>query len=722
MKKLFIFIAVLLLSKTYSQYDWAPIPAPNDTIPAGFSFFIDLANMSSDFKTNWTADGAHFKVFLKNSGDSLAYDIITSNHTAGTGVMRVLFPDTVFLTGNDTVCIIPADSANGEYSVSSTYGRYNAYVATEEGHYPIYCDTASPITDRTSHLENGTWSDADITIASNKLNFTNTHNGVALMGSRPLDGAAAVTISAVINFSSGIDDRGIFYIDNHAVARPLWFWVDIAGSVNTIGSYFTTSDTINGTGALLGSTTVVINTNYHVVLTYNGSKVRLYINGKEEGGVYPRNLTGTLKNGLDNRYIFGNDSLGAKNFRGTMNNMRILTSAVDSAWADYEYRQLNNNSTFWGTWTWQVPSDDCNEAPTHLNYDTTYSTIIDSVTVGCDGDNYVMYLASDTLDAGTFDSANFIAVTNGDTLSHTFTGLTASTKYFLWSCDSGTCGTKLVVYTADYEDTIYDTVCTPLTIDSIVGPDSVQVGGNIVLDLTEGKSAGQTATVGGVSATIDYQTDTLDTIICPSVSVGLRWVKIGDSCGYYDSVQIMVWAPSPPPVYTVYVSVTNGTSDQSGANSVDSNVQFMITHAPNLHYHLTAITITGTADTIWTSATEFRITPHSNATVAITYGIDTFTLTEVPPTNGTITYSPNAGGSSPRYYPHNTRVTVTATADPGYVFRGWGGAISSTTPVDSFLMVDHLPISATFEALPTTANQRRNGWIWSYRNRWRGFR
>lgn len=376
----------------------------------------------------------------------------------------------------------------------------------------------------------------------------------------------------------------------------------------------------------------------------------------------------------------------------------LVTSSNIGSW-----RPGNN-----GSWVGSTLPTACDTLDTLAHGDTTATTVNVRVLLPCAvvPDSVVVrwgrgVTPTDSAKITTTDSSQ------GDTVKYTITGLIYSDSvYYDFWLETFTTPQQLA-FTAD--SVVGDTViqCVAISIDSIIGPDSVQVGGMIVVDLTEGKSAGQTATVGGVSATIDYESDTLDTIICPSVSVGLRWVKIVDSCRYADSVQIMVWSPSPPPVYTVNISVTNGTSDQSGANSVDSNVQFIVGHAPNIHYHLTGITVTGTADTVWTSATEFRITPHSNCDVEIIYGIDTFTLTEVNDGNGTVVYVPDAEGTSPRSYNYGTLVHVTATPNTGYAFVVWqGGILSSTTAIDSVYMLDHYVIQPVWGLIPVIDSVR----------------
>jgi len=170
---------------------------------------------------------------------------------------------------------------------------------------------------------------------------------------------------------------------------------------------------------------------------------------------------------------------------------------------------------------------------------------------------------TDSLLINTGDSAQ------GDTVRTSISGIPSDTIiYDIRDSVYNTPNQQLVF--ADSIDTTHISPCTySPQIDSVSGPDSVEVGGIFAVRGAELKSSGQTATIKGVSATIDYMSDTLDTIICPSVALGLCSLIVTDSCGNTSNAfPIMVWSSAVPPVH---VSGPSGKSVTVGSDYVDTS-------------------------------------------------------------------------------------------------------------------------------------------------------
>jgi len=85
------------------------------------------------------------------------------------------------------------------------------------------------------------------------------------------------------------------------------------------------------------NTTVVANKWYHVVGTYDGTKVRLYVNGVEDAT--PQDQTGTINTGTTNSMFLMGDENGTNLFSGIVDDVRIYSRALsaDEVYSLYKY-------------------------------------------------------------------------------------------------------------------------------------------------------------------------------------------------------------------------------------------------------------------------------------------------------------------------------------------------------------------------------------------------
>ncbi|KKM27735.1 hypothetical protein LCGC14_1571800, partial [marine sediment metagenome] len=144
-----------------------------------------------------------------------------------------------------------------------------------------------------------TWGDSGLT--HDALNDQN----IALPSAyTPLDGGVFTVISRVKVFSITAD-RGIFYTDVHAGSEPLLLWFDNAG-VDHFGALVSTTSTT--TASILGGIVPIADRWYSVCLTWDGSTIRLYIDGIEDtAGGFPASFAGVLQI-TDSQYHWGNDN------------------------------------------------------------------------------------------------------------------------------------------------------------------------------------------------------------------------------------------------------------------------------------------------------------------------------------------------------------------------------------------------------------------------------
>ncbi|MCW4028890.1 MAG: PQQ-binding-like beta-propeller repeat protein [Candidatus Bathyarchaeota archaeon] len=125
----------------------------------------------------------------------------------------------------------------------------------------------------------------------------------------------------------------------------------------------------------------------------------------------------------------------------------------------------------------------------------------------------------------------------------------------------------------------------------------------------------------------------------------------------------------------------------------------VIRNATGAYLYGQTVNFTAVPDAGW-SFTEWRgakfhstdnpliMTIDSNRTITVTFTQDTYTLTVITSGNGTV----SPGNSS---YLSGTIVNLTAIADQGWTFSGWGGAASGTTNT-TLTLTGNLTVTATF--------------------------
>ena len=172
------------------------------------------------------------------------------------------------------------------------------------------------------------------------------------------------------------------------------------------------------------------------------------------------------------------------------------------------------------------------------------------------------------------------------------------------------------------------------------------------------------------------------------------------------TAQVTVGDAPPPPPHNLQVSVNNG----SPLVGTDVTLQAVSSDTPGPTDAQWSFgdgqTGTGTTTTHhWDSAGSFTVTVQATfpdgrgamATAQVTVGKPKFTLTISPPSGGTV----SAGGtvcpsSCSVTVDSGTPVNLTATADAGFAFAGWGGACGGTTPSCTVVMNGNRAVSATF--------------------------
>ena len=154
----------------------------------------------------------------------------------------------------------------------------------------------------------------------------------------PLDGTTSFSVMLDFYLDATVSaDRGLFYTKSHAGSNPILLWADSA-SQKKFAAILSTN--ISSTGTALSGQEISAGNRYIVFLTWDGSALRLYINGKEDtAGDFPKTLGGTLRVGT--QYIFGNSSDYLKPFFGYFNQCGLWAEAIPQSqiafFNDYPY-------------------------------------------------------------------------------------------------------------------------------------------------------------------------------------------------------------------------------------------------------------------------------------------------------------------------------------------------------------------------------------------------
>jgi len=93
----------------------------------------------------------------------------------------------------------------------------------------------------------------------------------------------------------------------------------------------------------------------------------------------------------------------------------------------------------------------------------------------------------------------------------------------------------------------------------------------------------------------------------------------------------------------------------------------------------------------------------ANRTVSATFGSPTVALTVIPPTNGRVTGNGgiNCPGTCTATFSPGTRITLTATPDPGFGVLSWGGDCGGRTRTCTLAMTTNRTVSVRFDTRKT---------------------
>jgi uncharacterized repeat protein (TIGR01451 family) len=292
--------------------------------------------------------------------------------------------------------------------------------------------------------------------------------------------------------------------------------------------------------------------------------------------------------------------------------------------------------------------------------------------------------------------------------------------------------------TCDYSFSIEQVACqtqTDLAIDKS-GPSLLSIGETTLYTITAAHTG-----MGALDAT--------NVVISDVLPLGLDYVSAVASSGSYSSTTGLWSIPAVPygstevltiEVQTSAVGIVTNTATLASANEPDvdstndsdsvtttiETASYTLTLTTNgtgsgtatnnpsgtVFEYGTVVTLTATADTGSTfvgwsgavSSTQSVVTVimDTNKSVTATFDLNQYALTITKDGTGTGHVGSNPAGidcgvNCSSNFAYNTVVTLTATADPGSVFVGWSGGVTSTDPVIQVTMEVALTLTATFD-------------------------
>ncbi len=308
----------------YSNTSSAITPAPDTTPPSAPGPLSATAVSGTEIDLSWGAATddvgvAGYRVERCTGTGCTAFNKIGTLVTGTSFVDNTLSPNTTY------GYIIRAQDAAGNLGPYTT-PAYATTLATNPNLVAAYAFTegaGSTVSDLSGHGNNGTIANATWT-ASGKYGNALVFNGTN----------ALVTIpdSASLHLTTGMTLEAWVYPTATSTA-----WRDVVYKAND-NYYLEATTTTNGLPAAagtfgsnnvsaLGTTPLPLNTWTHIAETYDGTTVRLFVNGAQAGALAQTGNIATSTNPL----TLGGDSIYGQYFQGTIDEVRVYNVALTPA-------------------------------------------------------------------------------------------------------------------------------------------------------------------------------------------------------------------------------------------------------------------------------------------------------------------------------------------------------------------------------------------------------
>ena len=326
-----------------TTYDTATLVNPDSNL-TDFTLIVDLSRMSAAW---WsavdTSDGTKGRAAKDSGPTELACDWIDFDDSAETGLLRVKWSGTLSDTGTQTLRIYPPQSGNASVAASDTYGSDNAYDSDWAAYWPLH--------DANDRTANG----YDLTAGG----------GVTA-------GGVAGKLGAATDFD-GTDDwfERTASSPNIGPGKTLFAWVNY-DATNYVSRVIEIQDTstlsyqqilpvfglfraneYNGTtqASASSSSTIVTGTWYFHAAKFVSATERYAFLDSTRFGPGTTNVDSTGDGTADRLGIGAASDGSGTHMNAKIQHVQAHSTARADDWIEYEYDQINDQATFWGTWT-----------------------------------------------------------------------------------------------------------------------------------------------------------------------------------------------------------------------------------------------------------------------------------------------------------------------------------------------------------------------------------
>lgn len=320
-----------------------------DATLTGKDVIFDMSRLDSTFWSVVQSDGSDVRV--TNAAGTRVPAFFEEFDGVGDAGWLILRLDTILSSTDTDYYVYCGNGSISQPAKSAAFGEEAVYDTGTKGRWSLHeIDTASEPHDSTGNDNTGT-----------EQNMTDAGNQVA------------GTVGNCMDFNDGVDDEYIdcgndasLQITGQAITIETLYWARTnatgAGNDRFIDKKINTSPYISygmtragtsatvkfhiATGGVLNnaqSDDLTIQTWYHLMGTYDGANIKIYVNGVLKGTT-PK--TGNI-NGTSNPLLFGrNLTYPEEAFQGRLQEIKVVEAARNIEWAKASYENQLHETTF----------------------------------------------------------------------------------------------------------------------------------------------------------------------------------------------------------------------------------------------------------------------------------------------------------------------------------------------------------------------------------------
>lgn len=325
-----------------TTYDTATLVNPGSSL-TDFTLIVDLSRMSAAW---WsavdTSDGTKGRAAKDSGPTELACDWIDFDDVAETGLLRVKWSGTLSDTGTQTLRIYPPQAANASVAANATYGSDNAYDSDWAAYWPLH-----DANDRTSNgydltAQGGVTAGGVAGKLGAATDFDGSDDWFERTASAPNTGPGK-TLIAWVNYDA-----------QSYVSRILEIQDTSNNSYQQILHVFSTIRANEYDGSTQGGPTASVpatGTWCQTTAQFVTATSRYAFVNKTKSSQNTASIDSTGDGTADRLGIGAASDGSGTHMDAKIQHVQAHSIARADDWIEYEYDQMNDQATFWGTWT-----------------------------------------------------------------------------------------------------------------------------------------------------------------------------------------------------------------------------------------------------------------------------------------------------------------------------------------------------------------------------------